>query len=92
MKSTNNNGIEKDASLLYTVKCGVASFISTCISGGMLHPLELIKTRFQSKFVFMKVMMESLINKTLFLNIVELSMLLNKYYKNKKLKVFIKGF
>jgi len=48
MESTKSNTSKSDTSILYMLKCGTASFLSTCISGGMLHPLELIKTRFQS--------------------------------------------
>lgn len=31
----------------YSIKCGLASFIATYIAG-VMHPLDLIKTRFQS--------------------------------------------
>lgn len=35
------------ANTIYSMKCGVASFIATYIAG-VMHPLDLIKTRFQS--------------------------------------------
>ena len=31
----------------YSLKCGVSSFLATYIAG-ILHPLDLLKTRFQS--------------------------------------------
>ena len=31
----------------FSLKCGISSFIATYISG-VLHPLDLLKTRFQS--------------------------------------------
>lgn len=33
----------------YSVKCGIASFTATYVAG-ILHPLDLLKTRFQSIF------------------------------------------
>jgi hypothetical protein len=32
-------------------KCGIASLISTCTSVGLMHPLEVIKVRFQSSIL-----------------------------------------
>ena len=39
--------MEKQSNLEYTLLCGTASFVATFASG-IIHPLELIKTRFQS--------------------------------------------
>jgi len=40
---TKNEDIDK----FYSLKCGVSSFIATYVSG-VMHPFDLIKTRFQS--------------------------------------------
>lgn len=39
--------MEKQSELEFSLLCGTASFIATFASG-IIHPLELIKTRFQS--------------------------------------------
>jgi hypothetical protein len=36
---------------MYSLKCGIASFIATYIAG-VMHPLDLIKTRFQSRTLY----------------------------------------
>jgi hypothetical protein len=36
-----------DSDHKYSLKCGVNSFVATYIAG-VLHPLDLVKTRFQS--------------------------------------------
>lgn len=36
---------------LFSLSCIAASFFATYLSG-VLHPLDLIKTRFQSKIIF----------------------------------------
>ena len=39
--------MNKNEQKMYSFKCGVASFIATYIAG-VMHPFDLIKTRFQS--------------------------------------------
>jgi hypothetical protein len=39
-----------DQNTIYSIKCGIASFIATYIAG-VMHPLDVIKTRFQSIFL-----------------------------------------
>lgn len=39
--------MKKNEDKMYSLKCGVASFIATYIAG-VMHPFDLIKTRFQS--------------------------------------------
>lgn len=39
---------------LQSFKCGVASLISTCTSVSLMHPLEVVKVRFQSNFIYIK--------------------------------------
>lgn len=53
----------KDDNSLYSFKCGIASFVATYISG-VMHPLDLIKTRFQSNHHVSQVMMASPMLKT----------------------------
>lgn len=48
MKNQNNE--EKDIDPFYCLKCGVCSFFATYISG-VMHPFDLIKTRFQSIYI-----------------------------------------
>lgn len=42
MEKQSTSGLE------YTLLCGLSSFVAT-LASGIVHPLELIKTRFQSK-------------------------------------------
>lgn len=44
-------------------KCGIASFVANYIAG-ILHPFDVIKTRFQSKANLIQVMMAKELNKT----------------------------
>lgn len=37
----------EDIDYFYSLKCGLCSFVATYISG-VMHPFDLIKTRFQS--------------------------------------------
>jgi len=46
---------------VFSFKCAISSFIATYIAGA-LHPLEVVKTRFQSRKLLIKVMMEDQIN------------------------------
>lgn len=39
--------MSNESDTLYSIKCGISSFIATYIAG-VMHPLDLIKTRFQS--------------------------------------------
>lgn len=53
----------KNEDMYYSVKCGLSSFIATYIAG-VLHPLDLLKTRFQSTLSFyIQAMMENKQNK-----------------------------
>ena len=45
----------EDIDRFYSFKCGLCSFVATYISG-VMHPFELIKTRFQSIYFLIKVM------------------------------------
>ena len=45
----------EDIDRFYSFKCGLCSFVATYISG-VMHPFELIKTRFQSIYFLTKVM------------------------------------
>jgi hypothetical protein len=54
------------------VKCGMASFVANYIAG-LLHPFDVIKTRFQSKHLLKQAMMERAPTKTLCQNTGELS-------------------
>lgn len=67
-----SNKLESDGT--YSLKCGLNSFISTYIVG-ILHPLDVIKTRIQSCSLLTKVTMASLGLSTWSLNIEAFSML-----------------
>lgn len=54
----------------YSFACAINSFVSTYISG-LVHPLDVIKTRFQSNNEKNQVMMEKHKQKILFHNIKE---------------------
>ena len=56
---SNNEDIDR----FYSFKCGLCSFVATYISG-VMHPFELIKTRFQSIYKVIKVMMADQTRKT----------------------------
>jgi hypothetical protein len=36
--------------MIFSIKCGLASFIATYIAG-IMHPFDVIKTRFQSHYI-----------------------------------------
>lgn len=57
-----------------------------------MHPLDLIKTRFQSKYSLIKVTMENLMLKTKYLNIRVHLKVFDKYTINKDLKAYTKDF
>lgn len=42
---------KESTDVLYPLKCGLSSFIATYISG-VMHPLDVVKTRFQSMIPF----------------------------------------
>lgn len=43
----NHNNVETNIDKFYCLKCGICSFFATYFSG-VMHPFDLIKTRFQS--------------------------------------------
>lgn len=53
----------EDIDRFYSFKCGLCSFLATYISG-VMHPFDLIKTRFQSTSTLIKATMVSPMRKT----------------------------
>lgn len=76
---------------IFSFKYVAASFFATYFAG-IVHPLDLIKTRFQSKPYIIQAMMVRLQVRILYLNIMELRMHLIRSTKMKDLKVFIRDF
>ena len=73
----------------YSFKCALNSFASTYVAG-ILHPLDVIKTRFQSISYVIKVMMGSQGLKILYLSTEESSMLFRLSTERKDLEVCLK--
>ncbi len=76
----------KNLSYIQSMKCGVASLLSSCISISLVHPLEVIKVRFQSMNAVIKVTMDRPMNKISCPSTEASSMPLNKSLKMKGLK------
>lgn len=80
-----------DESTVYSIKCGVASFVATYIAG-VMHPLDVIKTRFQSTCRVMQAMMANLALTTKSPSTKECSKHLSRSIETKACRVSIKDF
>lgn len=78
-----------DEHTAYSIKCGVASFVATYIAG-IMHPLDVIKTRFQSTYVVMQAMTANRAPTTKSPSMKECSKRSSRSIEMKACKVFIK--
>ena len=72
-------------------KCGIASFAANYIAG-ILHPFDVIRTRFQSNLSKIKVMTERREKTIWFPGIEEFIMLSRKLLHPKEFRAFLKDF
>ena len=82
---------KKTSDETYSIGCAINSFVSTYISG-ILHPLDIIKTRFQSIITCKQVTMAKHSLKILFQGTKVLLMAFKEYTNMKALLGYIKDF